>query len=68
MLFQFIARTPTPREEERMARVERCVSPALWSFMNESRRLDNGRVKQELRVVLLRRPQVAKALASIKEA
>jgi dTDP-4-dehydrorhamnose reductase len=28
------------------------VSPALWSFMRESRRLDNSRIKRELRVAL----------------
>jgi nucleoside-diphosphate-sugar epimerase len=32
--------------------VERAVSPALWSFMNESRRLINRRMKRELRVRL----------------
>jgi nucleoside-diphosphate-sugar epimerase len=32
--------------------VELAVSPALWSFMNESRRLVNGRMKQELGVSL----------------
>lgn len=38
----------------RLARVEveRAVSPALWSFMNESRRLVNGRMKRELGVCL----------------
>lgn len=32
--------------------VERAVSPMLWSFMNESRRLDNRRLKRELRARL----------------
>lgn len=36
----------------RRAEVERSVSPGLWSFMNESRRLINRRMKVELRVVL----------------
>jgi nucleoside-diphosphate-sugar epimerase len=34
-----------PRDE-----VARAVSPMLWSFMRESRRLDNTRIKRELRV------------------
>ena len=41
--------------------VEQAVSPALWSFMNESRRLTNDRMKRELRVEL-RYPRVADAL------
>lgn len=51
----------------RMSRdeVQRVVSPSLWSFMNESRRLTNRRAKQELRVKL-RYPQVADALNSVK--
>ncbi len=51
----------------RMSRdeVQRVVSPLLWSFMSESRRLTNRRVKQELRVKL-RYPQVADALNAIK--
>lgn len=51
----------------RMSRdeVQRVVSPSLWSFMNESRRLTNRRAKQELRVKLLY-PQVADALNSVK--
>ncbi len=39
------------------AEVERAVSPALWSFMNESRRLTNARMKGELKVKL-RYPEV----------
>ena len=35
------------------AEVERTVSPVLWSFMNESRRLINTRMKRELKVELL---------------
>lgn len=34
------------------AEAERTVSPALWSFMRESRRLDNARMKRELQVTL----------------
>mgnify|MGYP003385103097 CR=1 FL=1 len=45
------------------AEVERSVSPALWSFMNESRRLSNRRMKNELKVQL-QYPAVADALAS----
>jgi nucleoside-diphosphate-sugar epimerase len=43
------------------AEVERSVSPMLWSFMNESRRLSNARVKRELKV-RLRYPAVSDAL------
>ncbi len=48
-----------PREK-----VECSVSPMLWSFMNESRRLDNRRMKIELRVVL-RYPTVGSCLSEI---
>jgi nucleoside-diphosphate-sugar epimerase len=48
------------------AEVERSVSSMLWSFMNESRRLCNERMKLELRV-RLRYPKVAVTLASIKD-
>ena len=41
--------------------VQRIVSPILWSFMNESRRLSNMRMKQELGVRLIY-PTVADAL------
>jgi nucleoside-diphosphate-sugar epimerase len=34
------------------AEVQRVVSPMMWSFMNESRRLTNVRMKRELRVRL----------------
>jgi nucleoside-diphosphate-sugar epimerase len=43
------------------AEVESKVSPALWSFINESRRLTNLRMKRELKV-RLRYPTVALAL------
>jgi nucleoside-diphosphate-sugar epimerase len=48
-----------PREE-----VKRLVSPMLWSFMNESRRLTNSRMKQELRVKL-KYPTVADTLSLV---
>lgn len=43
------------------AEVERSVSPMLWSFMNESRRLTNRRMKTELQFVL-RYPTLTDAL------
>ncbi len=51
----------------RPARVTRAqagehFSPAQWSFLNESRRLSNERMKRELRLVL-RRPTVREGLA-----
>jgi nucleoside-diphosphate-sugar epimerase len=49
------------------AEVERSVPPALWSFMNESRRLSNERMKKELKTKL-RYPTVDGALASFKDA
>jgi nucleoside-diphosphate-sugar epimerase len=56
-----LARPPRlPRED-----VKRTVSPTMWSFMEESRRLTNERIKKELRVKL-RFPTVAHTLASIK--
>ncbi|MEJ1959916.1 MAG: SDR family oxidoreductase [Nitrosomonadales bacterium] len=48
-----------PREE-----VKSIVSPMLWSFMNESRRLTNDRMKKELKV-RLRYPTVTEALQKI---
>ncbi len=53
-----------PREE-----VRRLVPPLQWSFMNESRRLDNTRMKQELHL-RLRYPSVTAGItaATIKEA
>lgn len=41
--------------------VQRAVSPALWSFMNESRRMTNARMKKELKIAL-RYPTVEEAL------
>ncbi|MEQ1629947.1 MAG: SDR family oxidoreductase [Gallionella sp.] len=43
------------------AQVQAQVSPMMWSFMNESRRLSNMRMKQELKVRLLY-PTVSAAL------
>jgi nucleoside-diphosphate-sugar epimerase len=48
-----------PREE-----VRRLVPPLQWSFMNESRRLDNTRMKQELRL-RLRYPTVAAGISAV---
>jgi len=47
-----------PREE-----VRRAVPPLQWSFMSESRRLDNSRMKRELRL-RLRYPTVAAGIAA----
>lgn len=46
------------------AEVQAVVSPALWSFLAESRRLDNGRLRRELGV-RLRYPTVASFLATL---
>jgi len=46
------------------AEAQNVLSPMLLSFMNESRRLSNKRMKQELRVVM-RYPTVAHALEKI---
>lgn len=43
------------------AEVQRAVSPMMWSFMNESRRLTNTRMKRELNV-RLRYPTVGETL------
>jgi nucleoside-diphosphate-sugar epimerase len=47
-----------PREE-----VRRAVPPLQWSFMNESRRLDNTRMKQELHL-RLHYPTVTEGIAA----
>jgi hypothetical protein len=47
-----------PREE-----LKRSVTPTMYSFMSESRRLRNARIKRELRV-RLRYPTVADALCA----
>ncbi|QOY95652.1 NAD(P)H-binding protein [Massilia sp. UMI-21] len=49
------------------AQLQTVVTPALLSFMSESRRLDNTRLKRELRV-RLRYPDVAAALAQLAAA
>jgi nucleoside-diphosphate-sugar epimerase len=49
-----------PREEAR-----RTISPQLFSFMNESRRLSNGRLKRELKVAL-RYPSVRDGIAAAR--
>ena len=59
-------RLPHPPRLPR-ADAEHSVSTMLWSFMNESRRLTNERMKRELRV-RLRYPTVVDALAEINEA
>jgi nucleoside-diphosphate-sugar epimerase len=46
------------------AQLQKVVTPALLSFMSESRRLDNARLKRELRV-RLHYPDVAVALARL---
>lgn len=48
------------------AQLRAAVSPALYSFMSESRRLSNQRLKRELRVRLLY-PTVDDALAALSE-
>lgn len=56
-----LARPPRlPREQ-----LQQQVTPALLSFMSESRRLANGRIKQELGVHL-RYPTVAAALDALR--
>jgi nucleoside-diphosphate-sugar epimerase len=50
-----------PREE-----VRRSVPPMQWSFMAESRRLDNTRMKRELRL-RLRYPDVATGIAAARQ-
>ena len=46
------------------AEIKRAASPALWSFINESRRLANTRMKRELKV-RLRYPAVADGLKGV---
>ncbi|MFT3759807.1 NAD(P)H-binding protein [Thauera sp.] len=50
-----------PREE-----IVRCLSPLTLSFMSESRRLDNRRIKRELRTAL-RYPAVADGLRALTD-
>jgi nucleoside-diphosphate-sugar epimerase len=49
------------------AQVRERVSPMLWSFMRESRRLENSRIKRELRV-RLQYPTVHEGVAQALEA
>jgi nucleoside-diphosphate-sugar epimerase len=53
---------PRPQRISRSA-AQRAISPQLLSFMSESRRLDNARMKRELGVIL-RYPTVAAGLAA----
>ena len=57
---------PRPPRLTRAA-VERAVSLMLWTFMSESRRLTNTRMKRELKI-RLRYPAVADALVSMQNA
>jgi nucleoside-diphosphate-sugar epimerase len=57
-----LPRVPRVSREE----AQRVLSPMMLSFMNESRRLTNGRMKWELKVKL-RYPTVADLLATIKQ-
>jgi nucleoside-diphosphate-sugar epimerase len=45
--------------------VQKAVSPMMWFFMNESRRLNNQRMKRELKVQLLH-PTIDNFLFTIK--
>lgn len=45
--------------------VQKAVSPVMWSFMNESRRLSNQRMKRELKVKLIY-PTIADFLFTIR--
>jgi nucleoside-diphosphate-sugar epimerase len=47
------------------AELEKAVSPVLLSFMSESRRLDNNRLKRELGL-RLRWPNVRRALEAMR--
>ena len=47
------------------AELKAAVSPMMYSFMTESRRLANRRLKEELRIRLLY-PTVASALATMR--
>ena len=52
---------PRPERVTREQAGER-FSPAQWSFLNESRRLSNARMKRELRL-RLQRPTIREGLA-----
>jgi hypothetical protein len=55
---------PRPPRVNRMEAARR-LSPMTLSFMQESRRLDNRRIKRELRA-RLRHPDVAAGIAAAK--
>jgi len=52
--FDAVARAYGLALAPRMSRdcVQKAVSPVMWSFMNESRRLSNQRMTRELKVKL----------------
>jgi nucleoside-diphosphate-sugar epimerase len=56
-------RLPRPRRLPR-SELKAAVSPVMYSFMNESKRLENRRLKDELRIRLTY-PTVADALAEV---
>jgi len=62
--FDLVADRHGLKRPPRMARSEaaRVMPETLWSFMNESRRLTNRRIKQELRF-RLRYPSVLEGIA-----
>jgi nucleoside-diphosphate-sugar epimerase len=64
--FDAVARALGLPPPPRLARdaLREAVSPTLWSFMSESRRLDDGRLRRELRV-RLRYPTVAHLLRDL---
>lgn len=49
------------------AEAQQCISPAMLSFMAESRRLDNTRIKQELRIKLIYADVAAGVTAALSE-
>jgi len=67
--FDVVADAFQLRRPPRLPRAEarRAASPMMWSFMNESRRLTNLRMKQELKVTL-RYPTVASILKTSLQA
>ncbi|MCB1886194.1 MAG: NAD-dependent epimerase/dehydratase family protein [Rhodocyclaceae bacterium] len=67
--FDLMADTFGRPRPPRLARAEAqaALSPMTWSFMSESRRLDNRRIKRELRA-RLRYPDVAAGLADARRA
>jgi hypothetical protein len=55
---------PRPPRISRMEAAEK-IAPTLLSFMRESRRIRNSRLKRELKVVL-RYPTLASALSEVR--